>query len=210
MQTLGRTAPAAAVFCGPRCGARPCALRAARAARAGGARLARTGGGAAQRRRCAPAAALPQQQQQQQQQEVDYFASDKRPIILFDGVCNLCNTGVNIVLDFDKDGAFRMAALQSAAGRRLLARSGRSPDDISSIVLVEERRAFVKSEAVRRIGAALGVPFPLLAALVAPVPLPLRDFLYDQVAANRYDLFGRTPACRLGDAGAFAGRFISD
>jgi predicted DCC family thiol-disulfide oxidoreductase YuxK len=94
---------------------------------------------------------------------------------------------------------------------------GRAPDDISSIVLVEPDASsptgaagHIKSEAVRRIGARLGVPFPLLAALVQPVPLPLRDFLYDQVADNRYGFFGRTDACRMADAGAFASRFVVD
>ena len=74
-----------------------------------------------------------------------------------------------------------MAALQSPAGRTLLQRCGRAPEDISSIVLVEEGRCYIKSEAVRRIGARLGIPFPLLAALAEPFPLPIRDFLYDQV-----------------------------
>lgn len=64
---------------------------------------------------------------------VDYFADDKRPVILFDGVCNMCNAGVNFVLDWDPEGKVRMAALQSEAGRALLQRSGRSADDISSI-----------------------------------------------------------------------------
>jgi predicted DCC family thiol-disulfide oxidoreductase YuxK len=112
-------------------------------------------------------------------------------------------------------GAFRLAALQSPAGRALLSRCGRAPDDISSIVLVEldpaapsGARGHIKSEAVRRISARLGLPFPVLAALAQPVPLPLRDLLYDQVAANRYSFFGRTDACRLGDAGAYASRFV--
>jgi predicted DCC family thiol-disulfide oxidoreductase YuxK len=66
----------------------------------------------------------------------EYFQADSRPVILFDGVCNLCNGGVNFMLDWDRRGEFRLAALQSPAGRKLLQRSGRSPDDISSIVLV--------------------------------------------------------------------------
>ena len=56
------------------------------------------------------------------------------------GVCNLCNAGVNFMLDWDRAGAFRLAALQSAAGRALLQRSGRDPSDISSIVLVTPKR----------------------------------------------------------------------
>lgn len=66
----------------------------------------------------------------------EYFATDKRPIILFDGVCNLCNGGVNLALDLDPPGNLRFAALQSDAGRSLLKRAGRDPNDISSIVLV--------------------------------------------------------------------------
>jgi predicted DCC family thiol-disulfide oxidoreductase YuxK len=152
-----------------------------------------------------PAAAAPQQQR-------DYFATDPRPVILYDGACNLCNTGVNVVLELDRDGsAFRLAALQSPAGRALLARCGRSPNDISSIVLADKDGCFVKSEAVRRIGARLAVPLPLLAALVEPVPLLVRDFLYDQIANNRYNLFGQSSSCRLGTGdGARASRFIVD
>ncbi|GLI64967.1 hypothetical protein VaNZ11_008374 [Volvox africanus] len=140
----------------------------------------------------------------------DDFAVDKRPIILFDGVCNLCNGGVNFMLDNDPNGVFRLAALQSQAGRRLLTRCGRSPNDISSIVLVEKDRHFVRSEAILRIGAALRVPLPLLAALGFPVPLLLRDTLYDAIANNRYSFFGRTDTCRLRDAGNFADRFLVD
>ncbi|GLC43579.1 hypothetical protein PLESTB_000396000 [Pleodorina starrii] len=139
---------------------------------------------------------------------LDDFAVDQRPIILFDGVCNLCNRGVNFMLDNDPRGAFRLAALQSPAGRRLLARCGRSPDDLSSIVLVEPHRHFIRSEAILRIGAALRVPLPLLAAFGFPVPLPLRDAFYDAIANNRYSFFGRTGACRLRDAGKFVDRFV--
>jgi predicted DCC family thiol-disulfide oxidoreductase YuxK len=128
-----------------------------------------------------------------------------------DGVCGLCNRGVNLILDWDPAASFRLAALQSPAGRALLARAGRAPDDISSIVLVtRDEGCFVRSEAVRRIGAALGAPFAPLAALAAPVPLPLRDFLYDRVASSRYNFFGRSDACRLTDAGPRAARFIVD
>ncbi|GLC39244.1 hypothetical protein PLESTM_000868100, partial [Pleodorina starrii] len=67
---------------------------------------------------------------------------------------------------------------------RLLARCGRSPDDLSSIVLVEPHRHFIRSEAILRIGAALRVPLPQLAAFGFPLPLPLRDAFYDAIANN--------------------------
>eukprot|EP00878_Enallax_costatus_P032525 GHUV01035749.1.p1 GENE.GHUV01035749.1~~GHUV01035749.1.p1 ORF type:complete len:198 (+),score=38.37 GHUV01035749.1:122-715(+) len=101
---------------------------------------------------------------------VDYFAADKRPVILFDGVCNMCNGGVNFVLDWDKAGVYRFAALQSNPGRQLLVRCGRRPDDISSIVLVEAHGCYIKSEAVLRIATKLGMPWPLLAGLALLTP----------------------------------------
>uniref|UniRef100_A0A7S3QRX7 Thiol-disulfide oxidoreductase DCC n=1 Tax=Dunaliella tertiolecta TaxID=3047 RepID=A0A7S3QRX7_DUNTE len=118
----------------------------------------------------------------------DYFQGDSRPIILYDGVCNLCNGAVNIMLDLDPEGKhFRMAALQSPAGRTLLQRCGRSPDDISSIVLVEPNyKGHIRSDAILKIAAGLSNPFPLLAFLGFPVPPFIRDALYDQVANNRY------------------------
>jgi hypothetical protein len=59
-----------------------------------------------------------------------YFsAADRRPVILFDGVCNMCNLGVNFMLDWDRNGQFRYAALQSEAGQKLLERSGRHPGE---------------------------------------------------------------------------------
>ncbi|XP_024516609.1 DCC family protein At1g52590, chloroplastic isoform X1 [Selaginella moellendorffii] len=99
------------------------------------------------------------------------FASDTRPVILFDGVCNLCNGGVNFVLDRDPRARLRFAALQSNAGRALLERSGRSRDDISSIVLVEKQRSYIKSEAVLRIAHYLDEPYPSLATLALLFPL---------------------------------------
>lgn len=74
-----------------------------------------------------------------------------------------------------------MAALQSQAGKRLLQRSGRRPDDISSIVLVEEDGAYIKSDAVLRIGKGLDGPVPIFSAISAALPKPVRDFAYDQV-----------------------------
>ncbi len=138
------------------------------------------------------------------------FESDRRPIILFDGVCNLCNGGVNLALDLDPPGKLRFAALQSDAGRALLRRAGRDPDDISSIVLVEERDSYVKSDAVLRIARYLDNPaLPAAAALGMLFPGVLRDVVYDIVADNRYSLLGMRDECRLGDA-RFDDRFVAD
>lgn len=140
------------------------------------------------------------------------FAADTRPIILYDGVCGLCNRGVNFVLRFDPEpGEFRLSALQSPAGRSLLAHHNRSPDDLSTIVLVEQDACHIKSTAVLRIGRRLrdGVgAFPVLASLALLVPLSIRDTVYDWVARNRYSFFGKLDVCRLSDAGRFRNRFV--
>ncbi|KAL3702507.1 hypothetical protein R1sor_020529 [Riccia sorocarpa] len=125
-----------------------------------------------------------------------YFLVDKRPIILFDGICNMCNGGVNFMLDNDPEGKVRFAALQSEAGRALLVRSGRAPDDLSSILLVDEERAYIKSEAILGMAKYLQSPFPPLGLAASLVPLFMRDVLYDQIAANRYSIMGQTSSCR--------------
>lgn len=128
----------------------------------------------------------------------DYFsASDKRPVVLYDGVCNLCNGGVNFLLTFDRSARLRMAALQSDPGRALLQRCGRQPDDISSIVLVTESGFHIKSEAVLRIGRELGGLWTPLADVGLAFPLGFRDVVYDLVAENRYNLLGKRDQCRL-------------
>mmetsp|Transcript_14136 Transcript_14136/g.45095 ORF Transcript_14136/g.45095 Transcript_14136/m.45095 type:complete len:176 (+) Transcript_14136:611-1138(+) len=137
----------------------------------------------------------------------EYFATDQRPIILFDGVCNMCNGGVNLALDWDKEGRCRFAALQSEVGKNLLVECGRGADNISSIVLVEEGAHWVKSDAVLRIGQLLEMPIPILASLAFPVPSFIRDGVYDTVADNRYSVFGYSDSCRLGDD-RFADRFV--
>jgi predicted DCC family thiol-disulfide oxidoreductase YuxK len=111
------------------------------------------------------------------------------------------------MLDWDTTAVYRFAALQSPAGRALLQRSGRKPDDISSIVLVEENVSYIKSEAILRIALRLGIPFPLLASLGLLFPLGFRDLTYDQIADNRYNFFGRSDQCRLSD-GRFTDRFV--
>jgi predicted DCC family thiol-disulfide oxidoreductase YuxK len=122
-------------------------------------------------------------------------------------VHNRCNGGVNFMLDYDRQGAFRFAALQSKAGADLLQACGRKADDISSIVLVEQQAHYLRSEAILRIAAKLQAPFPALASMGLPFPLPVRDYVYDAVADNRYYLLGKQDSCRMSDP-RFTDRFI--
>jgi hypothetical protein len=89
------------------------------------------------------------------------FELDNRPIILFDGVCNLCNSAVNLALDWDPKGKLRFSALQSNVGRSLLQAHGRRADDISSIVFVTTEGAYTKSDAILGITQELN-PLPFV------------------------------------------------
>jgi len=130
-------------------------------------------------------------------------------------VCNLCNNAVNLALDWDPEGKLRFSALQSNVGRALLQANGKRADDISSIVLVTEDGAFVKSDAVLKITEEL-TPLSLLplkpAAVVGRVLVPkfLRDIIYDGVADNRYQLMGKRNECRFDADGEFENRFVND
>ncbi|KAL0354782.1 UNVERIFIED_CONTAM: DCC family protein, chloroplastic [Sesamum radiatum] len=126
-----------------------------------------------------------------------FFEQDSRPIMLFDGVCNLCNGGVKFVRDNDRRRNIRFEALQSEAGKKLLQRSGRAPDDISSVVLVEKDRSYIKSEAVLKIMEYINLPFPQLAFFLQFVPLFVRDVVYENIADNRYNFFGRSDSCDI-------------
>lgn len=143
------------------------------------------------------------------------FEKDRRPVILFDGVCNMCNNAVNLALDWDKDGKLRFSALQSNVGRALLQVHGRKADDISSIVLVTNDGAYIKSDAILKIAEEL-TPLsvlPLKPAVVLSrmvVPKFLRDIIYDNVADNRYNIMGKRNECRLDSDGSFQDRFVDD
>ena len=118
------------------------------------------------------------------------------PIVLFDGVCNLCNGSVQFLLKRDPEGRFRFAALQSDAGRSLLAEHGLDPDALSSVVLIEDGKVWKESSAALRIARHLPGAWKLLRVFAA-VPRPLRDAVYRWIARNRYRWFGKTESCWL-------------
>ena len=143
------------------------------------------------------------------------FEQDSRPIILFDGVCNLCNGAVNLALDWDPSGKLRFAALQSKVGQNLLQAHGRDANDISSIVFVTPKGAYTKSDAILGITQELNpLPFvplkPLALAGQYMVPQILRDAVYDGVANNRYSIMGKRDECRFDADGEFDDRFVDE
>ncbi len=124
------------------------------------------------------------------------MTSDKHPIILFDGVCNLCNGSVNFIIDRDPRQIFRFASLQSPIGQELVTQFGFSPTELSSLILIDGQSAYRRSSAAIRIAARLTFPWNCFwVGLI--VPRPIRDFVYDMIAKNRYRWFGKTETCRL-------------
>ena len=121
----------------------------------------------------------------------------QRPVILFDGVCNLCNSAVRWVIEHDKEGRFDFASLQSDAARRVLVKvmDTKEIDALpDSMVLLDSDGVHVRSEAALRIVRGLGPRFALL-RLGILLPRPIRDVIYDLIARNRYRWFGRRDTC---------------
>jgi predicted DCC family thiol-disulfide oxidoreductase YuxK len=117
-------------------------------------------------------------------------------VILFDGVCNLCNGAVQFVIARDPAARFHFAALQSPAAARLIESAGSRDPLPDSIVLVEDGRVWTRSTAALRIARQLRFPWSAVYALIV-VPRPLRDGLYNLVARNRYGWFGKREACMV-------------
>jgi predicted DCC family thiol-disulfide oxidoreductase YuxK len=121
-------------------------------------------------------------------------------VVLFDGVCNLCNGFVQFVIPRDPDGYFRFAALNSEAATKVLSTARHHGPLVDSIVLVEDGGVYVRSAAALRIARWLGFPWVLGYGLMI-VPRPLRDAIYDLVARRRYRWFGRRETCMVPSPG---------
>ena len=118
------------------------------------------------------------------------------PVVLFDGVCNLCNGAVNFIIDRDPTALFRFASLQSDFGQRELHRLGLPGDVLETIIVLEDGQASSRSTAALRIARRLGFPWSLAYGLIV-VPRPVRDWAYDVIARNRYRWFGKQESCRV-------------
>ena len=114
------------------------------------------------------------------------------PVLLFDGVCNLCNGVVQFVLTHDASGAVRFASQQSAYGQRAMLERGLA--GIDGVVLLEGERVYTHSDAALRLLSYLPAPLSWVAHLRV-IPKALREVVYRFVARNRYRLFGKRQAC---------------
>lgn len=122
--------------------------------------------------------------------------TEKYSIILFDGVCNLCNSSINFVIRHDPKNRFQFAALQSEIGASLTEEFTIDPNDTDSIILIENNTAYVKSTAALRIAKGLSGAYPLLYAFII-IPTFIRNKVYDYVAKNRYKWYGKKDSCMI-------------
>jgi predicted DCC family thiol-disulfide oxidoreductase YuxK len=126
----------------------------------------------------------------------DIVRTTDGPVIVFDGVCVLCNGWVGFLLRHDRQRRYRFAAMQGAAGRALLLAHGLDPDDPDSLLLLDGDEARTDSEAIIAVLVGLGAPWSAAAALRL-VPRSWRDRGYRLLARKRYRWFGKTAACAV-------------
>jgi len=118
------------------------------------------------------------------------------PVILFDGVCNLCNSSVLFIIQRDPKAKFRFASLQSDFGKVQMQRFGLNHSELNSVLLIKGETLYQKSNAALEIARNLTGGWPLLYVFKI-VPAFLRDWIYNWIARNRYRWFGKKDACMI-------------
>lgn len=117
-------------------------------------------------------------------------------IILFDGVCKLCNAWCRFVIKYDVNHIFKLTSMQSEEGQLILKHFNLPTENFTSVFYVENNTVYAKSTAFIKITRLLSYPVKFLSVL-RYFPLSLRDFIYDAIARNRYNIFGRYKHCLL-------------
>lgn len=118
------------------------------------------------------------------------------PIVLFDGVCNLCNSSVQFIIKRDKKKQFRFASLQGKTGQELLKKFNLPADDFNSFILVEGNNFYSRSTGALRMLKKLGGGWKLLHGFMI-VPKFIRDAVYNWIARNRYKWYGKREECMI-------------
>ncbi len=120
------------------------------------------------------------------------LVSDK--VVLFDGECVMCSSGAQALMRFDRQRLFKLGTVQSPEGKCILAWHGLPTESFDTFVLAEGPRLYVRSTAYVRIVSQLSFPWNL-ASVIWIIPRPIRDWLYDRIARNRFRLFGKRDQC---------------
>lgn len=118
------------------------------------------------------------------------------PVVLFDGVCNLCNGSVLFIIKRDPQSKLKFSSLQSDYGAEQMKRFNLPPSALNSVLLIKNDQLFQKSNAALEIARMLDGIWPGMYAFKI-VPLFIRDFIYDWIAKNRYRWFGKKEECMI-------------
>ncbi|WP_298485998.1 thiol-disulfide oxidoreductase DCC family protein [uncultured Maribacter sp.] len=125
------------------------------------------------------------------------MSSPAKKIILFDGVCNLCNGAIQFIIKRDTHNLFLFTPLQSETGKKLLEERRIDPKNMDSIILIEPNVAYyIKSDAALEIVKYLKTPWRLI-SIFKVLPIGFRNFVYDFIAKNRYRWFGKEDHCMI-------------
>lgn len=133
---------------------------------------------------------------------------ESRGIILFDGVCNLCNGAVNFVIKRDKKSVFKFAAIQSEEAKNLMMEGDFQSEDLKTFILLLNERFYTKSTAALKVCRYLSGLWPMLYWFMI-VPKFIRDFIYNIISRNRYKWFGRKESCMI-PTPEFQSKFLND
>ena len=117
-----------------------------------------------------------------------------KPVIFFDGICNLCNASVQFVIEHDKNSQFMFTALQGAYAKETLPTLNADSQKLNTILLLEDGKLYTKSSAALRVAKKLNGLLPLLYVFII-VPKFIRDWFYDIIAKNRYKWWGKQESC---------------
>lgn len=138
------------------------------------------------------------------------MSSNKQPdtaIVIFDGICNFCNSSIHFIIKHDHKNYFKFATLQSEKAKDLVSNFNIDLSKNNSILLIEKNKIYYKSTAALRIAKKLNNVYSLLYIFII-VPVFIRNAIYDYVAKNRYKWFGKKEACMLPSA-EIRSKFIS-
>ncbi len=121
---------------------------------------------------------------------------NSKGVVLFDGVCNFCNSSVNFIIRHDKKDYFRFTPLQSEIGMKISEKYNLDSGNLKSVILVDKGKIYTKTTAALRIAKQLSGAWPALYIFII-VPAPIRDVVYNIIAKYRYKWWGERDACMI-------------
>jgi len=122
-----------------------------------------------------------------------------KPIILFDGYCNLCNSTADFIIREDKNKIYRLISFQSDEGQEIASKYNLSDESSQTVILIENEKAYKRSTAILNIVARFGFYWGLFSFTMKFIPTFIRDYVYNTISRNRSNWFGKSKTCYIPD-----------